>query len=105
MGNIQYHVEYQFMPKGASRPQDEGSTLDANVSEDEVALLPNTGDYVSIDNSAAPDLIQKISGRVRSRVFHYNRLTPKEGEHSIVCHINIVLEEVDGKIWGELIKE
>jgi hypothetical protein len=102
---IQYSVEYQFMPKGSTRPEDEGSVFDLIVGENHLALLPNIGDYVNRDNSADQNRRQKISGRVKSRAFFYTRLTPKDGEHSIGCHINIVLAETDPKEWGALIKE
>jgi len=94
---MKYYIDYQYMPKGAARPLDEGDVvaMEANDS-DGFALIPNVGDFVSI---GATDEHASFKGRVRSRLFHYQRVTG-----DIICAVNIVVEETDAD-WGNLIKE
>lgn len=98
---MKYHVEFQPMSKGDTRPTDDGQSISAHSFDGEsgVALLPQVGDFVhcqpsttrSAEEYAAP------AGRVKSRLFTYF------GNES--CYINIVLEEVDDKaVWAALIK-
>lgn len=93
---MKYFLNYQHQPKGAERPLDQGEPVKVEVDETEFALLPNVGDFVSIDNSLRDHTeAVNFSGRVKSRVFRY-----------IVdsCLINIVIEETDDD-WGQLVKE
>jgi hypothetical protein len=93
------YIDYQYMPKGASRPRDDGSVVQIETtSEGGVAIIPNVGDFVHIVKASADDL--PVDGTVRSRVFHYVRI----GESHVNCAINIVAEETDDD-WGKLIKE
>ena len=62
-------------------------------------VLPNVGDYVSIDNSARNGEHATFHGKVRSRLFTYI-CTPQE----VHCAVNIVVEDTDDD-WGMLVKE
>jgi len=97
---MKYYVEYQYLPKGAHRPLDDGRVVDIQLTEPgEIALLPNVGDYVSIDNSAHSELSKGFSGKVASRLFRY--INHDAGKN---CCINIVVAEDDDD-WGKLVKE
>jgi hypothetical protein len=101
---IKYFIDYQFMPKGAARPVDDGEIVGLAVTDkDGVALLPNVGDYIQIDNSAGGSKRSSFDGRVRTRLFRYIRTS----ETDVGCQVNIVVEEVadDDNVWGELVKE
>lgn len=101
---MKYYVEYQFRPAGRSRPLDDGEVAGIEFeSSGGSALLPNVGDYVSVDNSMDGGKRVSISGRVVSRFFRYLRTHTDD----LVCAVNIVLDEVDDNdpVWGELVKE
>jgi hypothetical protein len=93
--SMKYYLDYQQIDKGALRPKDEGTTIEIDIQQDGHAILPNVGDYVSIDNSGTD--MANVSGKVRSRLFRYT------GQPQ-TCHINIVVEETDDN-WGKLVKE
>jgi hypothetical protein len=96
---MDYYIDYQYMPKGASRPRDDGSVVQIEAtSEGGFAIIPNLGDFVHIVKASADDL--SFRGKVPSRVFHYVRI----GESHVNCAVNIVVEETDDD-WGKLIKE
>ena len=96
-----YHIDYQFMPKGSSRPIDDGEIVGIQADDKSgMVLLPNVGDYVHIDNSTDGGRRSAFSGKVRSRLFTYIRVSETE----VNCAINIVVEEDDDD-WGKLIKE
>ena len=88
-----FSANFQMMPKGASRPLDDGQAVDLATDDQGFLLLPSVGDFVHVDQSLKDGAV--FSGRVRSRLFSYL------GDIGLV---NIVLEETDDD-WGELIKE
>lgn len=97
---MKYFVDYQYLPKTAGRPLDDGEMMPIEISEEHPqSLLPNVGDYVEIHNVGSGEHAN-FSGRVRSRLFRYFR---KEGIES-TCAVNIVVEESDDD-WGRLVKE
>lgn len=97
---MKYGIDYQYLPKGAVRPVDDGEIVGIEATDESgVVVLPNVGDYVSIDNSADGGERSVFSGKVRSRLFRYIR-TPDD----VFCQVNIVVEE-DEDDWGQLIKE
>lgn len=97
---MKYFVDYQYLPKGAGRPLDDGEMMPIEVSgEHPQSLVPNVGDYVQISNLDGGDHAN-FAGRVRSRLFRYFR---KDGIES-TCAVNIVVEETDDD-WGRLVKE
>jgi len=98
---MQYNIDYQFLPKGAKRPVDDGEIVGIEATDKSgVVVLPNVGDYVHIDNSIDGDKRSSFSGKVLSRLFNYTRT----GDSKVYCFVNIVVEEVDDD-WGKLIKE
>jgi hypothetical protein len=96
---MKYHVNYQYLPKGASRPVDDGTTVELSVDESGFALLPDAGDFVALDNSMND--MASFHGKVKSRLFSY---TQGKDVSLASCIINIVVEETDDD-WGKLIKE
>jgi hypothetical protein len=98
---MKYSIDYQYIPKGAQRPQDDGEIVGIEASSDGgLVLLPNVGDYVQIDNSADGGNRSSFSGKVRSRLFRYIRVS----DDNVFCHVNIVVEETTDD-WGLLVKE
>jgi hypothetical protein len=97
---IKYQIDYQYMSKGAVRPHDDGEVVGIEAtSEQGLVLLPNVGDFVSIDNSADGGERTDFHGKVQSRVFRYVRT-----KNEIFCLVNIVVAETDDD-WGKLVKE
>ena len=98
---MKYIIDYQYMPAGNSRPQDEGEviTIEAQDSSGDTVLIPNVGDYVLIDNSQDGGERANFSGKVRSRYFRYIR-----SSDDVCCLINIVVEETEDD-FGALVKE
>jgi hypothetical protein len=95
-----YGIEYQFLPKGAARPTDDGEIVGISATDATgTVLLPNVGDFVNIDNSADGGERSSFSGRVRSRLFNYIRT-----HDDIHCFFNIVVEETDDD-WSKLLKQ
>ena len=86
---MKYILNYQYLPIGVARPQDDGMTVRVEVDEKGFALLPNVGDFVHLDNSMND--MASFSGRVRSRRFSYIQ----DKEFLASCGINIVVEEAD----------
>jgi hypothetical protein len=98
---IKYGIDYQYLPKGSSRPQDDGEVVGIVATSDSgQTILPNVGDYVHIDNSMNGGGRTMFTGKVRSRLFNYIRMSNEE----VFCGVNIVVEETDDD-WGKLIKE
>lgn len=98
---MKYFIDYQYLPKGAARPQDEGEIIGIEATDESgVVILPNVGDYVQIDNSADGGKRSSFAGKVRSRLFSYIRASGI-GKH---CIVNIVVEEDDDD-WGKLSHE
>jgi hypothetical protein len=97
---MKYGIDYQYLPKGAQRPQDDGEIVGIEVTDEGGAVvLPNVGDYVEIHNGGDGGQRSSFSGKVRSRLFRYIRVP---GE--VLCQVNIVVEETSDD-WGKLIKE
>ena len=94
---MKYSVDFQYMPRGQARPLDDGEVIGLSVDESQFALIPSVGDHVHIVQMTQNPEHATFTGRVRSRLFTYFGK-----EH---CGINIVVEEVDDSVWGELIKE
>jgi hypothetical protein len=97
---MKYSVDYQYRPKGKTRPNDDGQLLPFEINgKANLVLLPNIGDHVHI--GAAQSGQSSIFGRVTSRLFAYQELS----DGSVTCHVNIVVDEVDDSEFGKLIKE
>ena len=98
---MKYSIDYQYLSKGSSRPSDDGEVVGIQADDSSgVVLLPNVGDYVHIDNSTDGGQRAAFSGKVKSKLFNYIRVS----EDEVHCIINIVVEETDDD-WGQLIKE
>ncbi len=97
---MNYSVDYQYRPRGKNRPNDDGQLLPFKIdAATNVVLLPNIGDHVHIGATQSGQ--SAIEGRVASRFFMYQELT----DGSVTCHVNIVIDEVDDSVFGQLIKE
>ena len=97
---MKYSVNYQYRPKGKNRPNDDGELVPIKIIDTtNLVLLPNTGDYVRL--GAAVSEVASIAGRVASRYFWYH----EAADGSVYCHVNIVIDECDGKVFEQLIKE
>jgi hypothetical protein len=97
---MNYSINYQYRPKGKTRPNDDGQLVRLNIdSTTNVVLLPNIGDHVHIGATQNGQL--SISGLVASRYFMYQ----ETGDGSVYCHVNIVIDEVVESVSGQLIKE
>ncbi|MGC1458265.1 MAG: hypothetical protein WA825_08325 [Steroidobacteraceae bacterium] len=97
---MDYYIDFQYLPKGAARPLDQGEVVNIQASsEGTFAMLPNVGDYVHIDNSTDKGERAGFSGKVRSRVYHYLRVAE---DHVNVAAV-IVVEETDDD-WSKLEK-
>ena len=94
---MKYGIDYQYLPKGAVRPLDDGEVVPIEIDDTGYALVPNVGDFVQVDASTIDG--NSFDGRVKSRLFSYTR-TPSQD----YCAVNIVVEETDDD-WGLLIKE
>jgi hypothetical protein len=92
-----YGYDYQYLPKGNSRPIDDGDIVSCSSEENALLILPNVGDYVNISND---DSRSSFSGVVKTKLFNYVRIN----DDHVHCIINIVVEESDLD-WGSLIKE
>jgi hypothetical protein len=97
---MKYGIDYQYLPKGAQRPQDDGEIVGIEATDASGSLvLPNVGDYVEISNHADGGQRSSFLGRVRSRLFRYTRVPG-----DVFCNVNIVVEETSDDL-GKLIKE
>jgi hypothetical protein len=96
---MKYTVKYQFFPKGTDRPLDQGTAVEIEVDEKGFSLIPNVGDYVRLDGVESRKHAH-FSGKVKSRLFVYTTPAFMVDDR---CHINIVVEETDQIIWGQLI--
>jgi hypothetical protein len=69
---MKYYIDYQFLPKDAARPIDNGEVVGIEASDASgMVVLPNVGDYVQVDNSAGTGQRSSFSGKVRSRLYRY----------------------------------
>ncbi|EOC7870469.1 MULTISPECIES: hypothetical protein [Serratia] len=98
MMKITYGVDYQYLRKGAARPDDDGIVVPLQSTDNPLLLLPSVGDYVNI--AGRNQELSHFSGKVKSRLYTYTRVS---GD-IVHCGINIVIEETDDD-WGKLIKE
>ena len=97
---MKYSVDYQYRPKGKIRPNDDGQLVPFEIdTATNVVVLPNIGDHVHIGATQSGE--SSIAGRVASRFFMYQ----ETGNGSVNCHVNIVIDEVDDSVFGQLIKE
>ena len=94
---MKYFIDYQYLPKGAARPLDDGEVVPIEIDDTGYALVPNVGDFVLVDASTIDG--NSFHGRVKSRLFRYIRTPPQDS-----CAMMIVVEETDDG-WGMLIKE
>lgn len=94
---MKYTYDFQYLPKGSSRPQDDGVVCPVETDENGFTLAPLVGDYVHIVQKLDKKDHAEFSGRVKSRLFTY--------VGGVQCAVNIVVEEVDDQVWGSLIKE
>jgi len=94
---MRYTIDFQYFPKGAVRPVDDGTVRNVQTDDTGFMLVPNIGDHVHLVKISSDDGRAQFSGRVRSRLFTYL------GDDT--CGVNIVVEEVEDSVWGELIKE
>lgn len=86
---VRYFIDYQYMAESDVRPRRHGEVIGIRASDSRgVVVLPNVGDYVSIDTGGAG--ASGFSGRVRSRYFRYFKV-----RRGFSCYVNIVVEEVD----------
>lgn len=98
---MKYEIDYQYLAKGAQRPQDNGEVVGIEATDESgTVVLPNVGDYVEIQNAADGKQRSSFAGKVRTRLFRYTRVPGGE----VVCQVNIVVEETSDD-WGRLIKE
>ncbi|HIF9101667.1 TPA: hypothetical protein ACX6PR_002588 [Photobacterium damselae] len=99
---MKYSIEYQYLPKGNTRPCDDGEIVGIKADDQSgVVILPNVGDFVDINNHSSAHGHESFSGKVKTRLFNYLR-TPDD---EIYCHVNIVVEEDPETNWGSLLKE
>jgi len=97
---MNYSINYQYRPKGKTRPNDNGQLVPLNIdSTTNVVLLPNIGDHVYIGATQSGQ--SSIAGRVASRYFMYQ----ETGDGGVNCHVNIVIDEVNDSVFAQLIKE
>lgn len=103
---ISIGVQYQPLRKGASRPEDWGSTHGFYLNGvQDFALLPNVGDYVNLIGINDREGNSNFSGKVRSRLFtQFTTMNDDGTTKEVSIGVNIVVEEDDDD-WGKLIKE
>lgn len=98
---MKYGIDFQFMHKGSKRPSDDGIVVGIEADDSTgTVILPSVGDYVDIMNGGKDAERASFAGRVRSRLFRYIRVGA-----DVHCAVNIVVEEVDPEVFGELVKE
>ncbi len=94
---MKYSIQYQYRPKGKTRPNDDGELVPITVNDE--TTLPNIGDHVHIGATVSGE--RGIFGVVASRLFCYQKTDSGE----VFCSMNIVLDECDDDVWSTLIKE
>jgi hypothetical protein len=97
---VKYFIDYQYMPKDAARPKDDGEVIPILATDKSgTVILPNVGDYVEVQVKAGA----KFSGKVRSRLFRY---IGDDNDRSAepLCMVNIVVAQTADD-WGRLVKE
>jgi hypothetical protein len=97
---IQYRIDYQELSKGSVRPSDDGEVVGIEATDETGSvIIPNVGDYVSIDNDGDEQGRSSFAGKVRSWLFRYVRAGEK-----MWCIVNIIVEHTEDD-WGLLVKE
>ena len=94
---MKYLIDYQYLPKGAARPRDDGDVVPIEIDGTGYALVPNVGDFVQV--VAITTGGNSFQGRVKSRLFRHFQTPPQN-----TCAVKIVVEETDDD-WGMLVKE
>ena len=90
---MKYMVQFQQWDPRIGRPIDEPCSADYEA--DDLAVVPNVGDYVQAIALSTGG--RQMEGRVRSRLFRYFNAES--------CGITIVLDDADDIPWGEFVKE
>jgi hypothetical protein len=94
---MRHTVQFQFRPKGSSRPLDESQDFD--LPEDQPLNLPAVGDHVYLSGHSWG---REAALMVESRLFSYISLDASA--ERVTCMINIVLTESETD-FGLLLKE
>jgi hypothetical protein len=89
---VKYGIDYQFLPKGATKPEEIGTTVDVEITEQGFGLIPAVGDYVDVPSERMGDRAT-FRGRVRRRLFRYLLG---------YCHVSILIEEADEVEWAKV---
>lgn len=89
---MKYTIDYKYLPTGAKEFVEIGDDHDIEIEDGKFALIPNTGDYVSIPGDRAGNNAS-FRGRVNHRFFRYV---------FGFCYVSIVLEEVSDADWVAL---
>jgi hypothetical protein len=89
---MKYGIDFRYLAKGATTPSDNSYAIDLELNDKQFGLIPDIGDHVCIpgDNPGMRNV--PLSGKVRSRLFHY-RLG--------YCYITIVVED-SNEDWKQI---
>lgn len=79
---MEYHVDFQYRPKGSDRPQDEpvldGNGRLLNLVHQNAGMLPNIGDHIIFLRAASREkdggyepYTKQVDGVVENRLFSY----------------------------------
>lgn len=90
--NVQYGIDYKFLPKGSKELVEIGGEEDIKIDDDSFGLIPNVGDYVGIPGDRAGNR-EGFRGRVHHRYFRYVLG---------FCYVSIVLAETDDSEWAAI---
>jgi hypothetical protein len=88
---VKYEIDYQFLPKGASKTEEIGGINDVVLGDDDgFGLIPAVGDFVEIPRSRMGER-EVYRGRVCRRLFR----------HVLgYVYVRIVIAEVDDATWA-----
>jgi hypothetical protein len=89
---VKYEIDYQFLPKGASKTEEIGGIADVVLGDEGgFGLIPAVGDFVEIPRSRMGER-EVYRGRVCRRLFR----------HVLgYVYVRIVIEEVDEATWSK----
>jgi hypothetical protein len=94
---MEYTIDYQYLPKGADRPEDDGAIVGIEATDKGgLVLLPAVGDLVAVSCRGGAS----FKGRVATRYFSYVRVG-----RDWMCMVNVVVAEAPDQDWGKLVKE
>jgi hypothetical protein len=94
---VKYVIDYQYMPEGAARPIDDGEIVGIEATDKGgLVILPNVGDFVRLDREGG----SQFRGRVVTRYFSHDY-----AGGDWICVVNIVVAEVPGQDWGNLLNQ